>query len=384
MGSKTIRVLQIAGAMNRAGTETMLMNLYRKIDKNKYQFDFVSYSSEKSHYDEEIESYGGKIIRLTNPLSIKQLVAAIKVYGPYDVVHSHTLFHCGIANSAAKIAGVKVRIAHAHTTDDNKASLVRKTYLNSMRQLIHLSSTHYLACSQNAGYFLYGKKAEQSSKYSYFPNSIDFHPFLEPPADEKIKQIKTKYEIENHLVVGHIGRFIKPKNHLFLLEITSELVKQEPLTKLLLIGEGEEKRTIKQKAKELGLEKNIIFAGLLADVAPLLHCMDVFVFPSIYEGLGLVLLEAQATGLPCVVSDAIQEEADLNLGLITKTALTESPNAWANQILNVAGNKQTDAIKITQAFIHKNYTIPCSLKKLSSIYQNHNGGSHEKYIDHLI
>lgn len=381
---KPVRILQVTGAMNRAGTETMLMNLYRRIDKTKIQFDFISYSPDEAHYDQEIKSYGGRVIKLSHSGSIKELVQTINSYGPYAAVHSHTLFHCGIANSAAKIAGVKVRIAHAHTTQDDDLSFSRKIYLSSMRQVIRHSSTHLLACSKGAGKYLFGQRAIESSRYNYLPNAINYEAFLETDNKQKAKKVREELGLNNSLVIGHIGRFIEPKNHLFLLDIMGCVLKEEPAAKLLLVGDGDEKEKIIEKAKNMGIEKSIVFAGLRSDIPVMLQCMDAFVFPSHYEGLGLVLLEAQASGVPCLVSEAIQQEADLGLGLISTKSLQGSAQEWAHEILKRPGKKAIHPSELSRAFKEKEYTISNSINKLSTIYLGKAGGNGEKDINYVI
>lgn len=163
---KPIRVLHVVGAMNRAGTETMLMNIYRNMDPDKVIFDFISYSELDADYDEEIKQLGGKVIKLKKTQSLKQLYQAIRKHGPYDVVHAHTLFHCGIANMAAFMAGIKIRIAHAHTTADDDLGVLRKSYIRLMRFMINLFSTHLLACSKGAGKYLFGNENLILEKYT--------------------------------------------------------------------------------------------------------------------------------------------------------------------------------------------------------------------------
>ncbi|PPA69232.1 glycosyltransferase family 1 protein [Jeotgalibacillus proteolyticus] len=378
------RILQVSGAMNRAGTETMLMNLYRRINKKKLQFDFVSYSSEEAHYDQEIEFYGGKIIRLSNPSSVRELVQAIKDNGPYAAVHSHTLFHCGIANTAARIAGIKVRIAHAHTTQDDSQSFSRRMYLSSMRQIINYNSTHLLACSKGAGKYLFGEREIEGTKYSFIPNAINVEAFLEEKNKSEAVKFKEKHGLEGSLILGHIGRFIEAKNHLFLLEVLEFLLKKEPSAKLLLVGDGDEKEKINVKAKEMGIEKSIVFAGLRQDIPVMLQCMDVFVFPSVYEGLGLVLLEAQASGVPCLVSEAIQEEADLGMGLISRRSLSDSTAQWVDEIISIAGKKLLQPYEVSRVFETKEYTVASSIRKLAGYYLEKTGGANEKDINFLI
>lgn len=367
-----IKVLNIVGAMNRAGTETMLMNVYRNIDRDKYQFDFISYSQNEAHYDKEITRLGGKVIRLSKTASIRELYRAIKENGPYDVVHSHTLFHCGLANIAAKLAGVKVRIAHAHTTLDRSDSIIRKLYIQSMRLIIRLFSTHLLACSKEAGKYLFGERSLNSHKYQYFPNLINYSQFIKEPQKEAAS-FKAEAGLEKCLVIGHIGRFIEPKNHRFLLDIMKNIIKKAPSAKLLLVGDGDLRLQIEERARIEGLYDNIRFVGLRGDIHTMLHSMDLFVFPSIYEGLGLVLLEAQASGLPCIVSEAIQPEADLKIGLVTRLSLSDGAEVWTEKIIENAGKKEKDIDKIKTAFKQNGYVIETGLSKLMGMYESENG-----------
>ncbi|SER98945.1 glycosyltransferase family 1 protein [Salipaludibacillus aurantiacus] len=364
---KRIKVLHVVGTMNRAGTETMLMTIFRSIDRGKIQFDFISYSEEEAHYDEEIRQLGGRVIRLSRTNSVRQHIDVIKKYGPYDAVHSHTLFHCGIANLAARLSGVKIRIAHAHTTLDKSDRLLRKLYIHSMRPVINTFSTHRLSCSKEAGRYLFGEKLENWRHYMYFPNLIDCSPFLADQEDG-VKAFKEEEQLENNLVIGHIGRFMDAKNHHFLLEVLQSLLKKDAPVKLLLVGDGELREEIEKEAEKKKLTRHICFAGIREDIPAMLQSMDIFVFPSIYEGLGLVLLEAQATGLPCVVSEAIQPEADLDIGLVTQIPLANGPDAWAERILKMAAQKETDKEKIMNAFKEKEYALNTGLSKLEKIY----------------
>ncbi len=365
---KVKRILQIVGAMNRAGTETMLMNIYRNIDKEKVQFDFISYSQQDAHYDNEIKSLGGRVIRLSKTTSIREHVRAIKENGPYEAVHSHTLYHCGIANLAAKLAGIKIRVAHAHTTLDKCDSLTRKLYIRAMRTLIMNNSTHLLACSNEAGKYLFGNSVLKKSNYRFFPNLIDYSNFLMVET-EKLNQFKDETSLQKSIVIGHIGRFIESKNHKFLLEIMKCLLKRDPHITLLLVGDGDLKHEIEEIAKMKNLYEKIKFVGIRDDISTMLHSMDVFVFPSIYEGLGLVLLEAQASGLPCIVSEAIQPEADLELGLVTRLNLNDGAEVWAKKILELTNKKETETEKIIGGFKKKDYEITKGISNLMDIYQ---------------
>ncbi|MCI2255203.1 glycosyltransferase family 1 protein [Domibacillus sp. PGB-M46] len=381
--SKPIKVLHVVGAMNRAGTETMLMNIYRNINHEKIQFDFISYSPQDAHYDGEIKKLGGRVIKLRKTNSIKELYDAIKKYGPYEAIHSHTLFHCGIANMAGLLAGVKVRISHAHTTLDNSESIARKAYINVMRVFINTFSTHLLACSKGAGRYLFGEKNLKKKMYSYFPNAVDYNAFLQEPYKE-VAEFKKREGLENSIVIGHVGRFMEAKNHVFLLEVMKSVLKKDPSTKLLLVGEGHLKAKIEKEAIQAGIEKNIRFVGVREDIPTMMHSMDVFVFPSIYEGLGLVLLEAQASGIPCIVSEAIQPEADIGAGLVSTLLLADGPEKWADKIIEQAGRKKKDSHHITECLEASGYSLHSSISRLISIYGSAEGEAYEEYTSRLL
>lgn len=379
---KPKRILQVVGAMNRAGTETMLMNIYRALDHSKIQFDFISYSNQEAHYDKEIKELGGRIFRVTKSNSVKELYQIINKFGPYTAVHSHTLFHCGIANLAALLAGVKTRIAHAHTTLDDNKHFIRKAYIFTMKQLIHNVSTNLLACSNEAGKYLYGEKGLRKKKYSYFPNIVDYSPFIVDLQNDA-QNFKQKEGLTNKLVIGHIGRFIKAKNHHFLLKVLKHMLINNPKVCLLLVGNGDLRKTIEEEANIHGVYEHIRFVGVREDIPVLLQSMDAFVFPSLYEGLGLVLLEAQASGIRCFVSEAIQPEADLRLGLFNKLTLKDGPEVWADQILKQAKQKEINNDKIIQAFIDNGYIVEAGIEKLLNLYKV-DEGSNEKRINSLI
>jgi|SRR5690625_3604329 len=381
---KKVKVLHVVGAMNRAGTETMLMNIYRNIDHSAYHFDFVSYDQDVAHYDQEIEKLNGRIIRLTRTNSIKQLYDAIKKYGPYDVVHAHTLFHCGIVSFAAFLAAVDIRIAHAHTTADKSNRFLRKVYITLMRFLINVFSTNLLACSNEAGQYLFGEASLSNKKYRYFPNLIDYSKFMKVSKKEvnNFKQAESLGKC--NIVIGHIGTFKASKNHKFLVAIMKHLIKKDPTINMLLIGDGELKNQIEAKVKKAGMREQVKFIGISDNIPTILHSMDVFVFPSIYEGLGLVLLEAQASGIPCIVSEAIQPEADLGLGLLEKVPLAEGPHIWAERIIQVAAKKEGNKNNIINAFEKSGYSLTNGIATLRELYDRNMGGKYEQGTHRLF
>lgn len=369
------KVLHIVGGMDKGGTETMLMNIYRKIDRRKIQFDFLYTTNEETYYDTEIKKLGGNIFRIDS-LSIfninkmvNQIYDCINQNGTYQAIHAHTLFNCGIAMKAAKKSSVDIRISHAHTTADNEVGLARKIYISLMRKLILDNSTNLLACSDLAGEYLFGAENIKSDKYIMFPNLISYENII----DVNYEDVE-KFKIENKLqkddlIIGHIGTFKESKNQKFLLKVVKVLKEKNKDVKLLLVGDGSMRDELENMCKDLDISDKVIFTGTRDDIDVILNSMDVFVFPSTFEGLGLVLLEAQAAGLPCVVSEAIQPEADLQLGLFRKLNLSDGAESWANKIIEVHGKKETDKQKILHAFDGQGYSTEKCISKLLSIYK---------------
>lgn len=366
------RVLHVVGGMDIGGTETMLMNLYRKVNTN-IQFDFISYYENEGYYDEEIRRLGGNVIRLSSPKkigylkAIKDIKKVIKENGPYDAVHTHMLFNCGIAMIAAYLSGIKVRVSHAHTTSDDSSSFVRKIYINLMRFFIKVFSTDFLACSNSAGKYLFGNNIICNKKYKVLPNYIEYEKFIN---NSDKTSFRKELGIKNDdIVICHIGRFITAKNHEFLIDMAKEMIQKNNKVKLVLVGDGDLKNHIWNKVKSIGIEKNVYFTGIRKDIPSILSSVDLFILPSIYEGLGLVLLEAQAAKVPCLVSEAIQPEVDLGVGLVKKLNLSCGANKWAdeaNKIINKNKNSDIDIIKAVQ---EKKYDLNSILNNLLSVYK---------------
>ena len=364
------KVLHIVGGMNIGGTETMLMNLYRNI-YNEVQFDFISYYKDEGYYDREIKELGGRIIRLDAPnkvgfiKSVNELIKVIK-QNNYCAIHTHTLFNCGISVLAGYLAKVPVRISHAHTTFDNSSSFIKKVYVFIMRSLIKIFSTDYLACSNSAGKYLFGANIVKNKKYKVIPNCIEYKKFINIEDKGSIrKELGIK---DDDIVIGHVGRFMEAKNHEFLIDILDKLIKENNHIKGILVGDGVLKKDIEKKVKALNLEDNIYFLGLRNDVNKIVNDMDLFIMPSIYEGLGLVLLEAQAASVPCLVSEAIQPEADLGIGLLKKLKLSDDIGKWtekANEMIKI--NKKDKEI-IIKGFEDKGYKVEDIINKLYEVY----------------
>ena len=321
-----VRVLQIVTKMDRGGLETMLMNYYRQIDRNKVQFDFLVHRSERGVYDDEIEALGGVIYRIQrlNPLSLgyyRTLNIFFDSYKEkYRIVHSHLDCMSAYPLRAAKRAGIPIRIAHAHSTSQDRDW--KYWFKLFSLQIIPRYATDYFACGKEAAKWMFG-----DCPAIILPNAINAEDYIFNQAMRE--KVRSQFGImTDELLIGHVGRFSPPKNHDFLVDVFAEVLKQRK-AKLLLVGIGPLQEHIKNRVDILQLSEKVIFAGLRSDVSQLLQAMDVFIFPSIYEGLPLTVIEAQAAGLPCIISDKVPIECK-KTDLVQQVELSKGVSVWAN------------------------------------------------------
>jgi glycosyltransferase involved in cell wall biosynthesis len=355
-----IRVLHVVTYMGRGGLETMLMNYYRNIDRTKVQFDFLVHRQEEADYDAEIKSMGGKIYRLPrlNPWSVSYLRVLnkfFKEHPEYQIVHSHLDCMSGIPLKYAKKNGVKVRIAHAHSSSQTKD--IKYPLKLLFKKKISNRASHMFACGQEAGDWMFN-----GAKFRVLNNAIDAQKFIYQPNDAR--KIKKELGIEDKFVIGHVGRFAPPKNHDFLIDIFNEIQMIEKESVLLLIGHGEYYQKIQEKVKQLGLERKVLFMGLQSNVAEWMQAMDVFVFPSIYEGLPVTMIEAQAAGMPCVISDKVPIECK-KTDLVTQLSLELSAKEWAKQILTFRETKKRNTY---EQIVRAHFDIKENAKWLQDFY----------------
>lgn len=359
--SKPIRVLQVVTHMNRGGLETMLMNYYRNIDRNKIQFDFLTHRNDaKKDYDDEIESLGGKIYHVSalNPFSLnyrKELKKFFSEHPEYSIVHSHLDCMSAIPLKYAKQAGVKNRIAHSHSTsqDKNIKFLLKKIYKN----FIPKQATHLLSCSTEAGKWMFN-----GNKFTVLNNAIDAKKFQYNK--EVFATKKKELGLEDCFVIGHVGRFNEPKNHTFIIDVFNEVAKQDETARLVLVGTGDLMENVRSKVNSLNLNDKVIFLGLRSDIAELMQAMDVFLFPSVYEGLPVTLVEAQAAGLPCIISDRISTESMITEN-ITMMSLETPLNKWCSNVLSYKNYDKEDTFnQISEA----GFDINENAKKLEEMY----------------
>lgn len=333
-----IRVLQVVTHMERGGLESMLMNYYRHIDREKVQFDFLVHRQERAAFDDEIEALGGRIYRLPRlvPWSRSYLNALNRFfdeYPEYKIVHVHQDCLSSVILKITAQHNVPVRIAHSHSAnqDKNLKYPIKLCY----KRAIPKYATDLFACGKKAGDWMFG-----GAPYQIINNAIEAASYTYCPA--KREDIRRKLGIADELVIGHVGRFNQPKNHPFLLEIFAALLKKEPNAVLLLVGSGEDMPNIQEKARTLGISEHVRFLGVRSDVAELMQTMDVFVFPSLYEGLPVTMVEAQAAGVPCLISDKVPPECIITKGLVDILSLSASPETWAEKILEKREFPRTD------------------------------------------
>ena len=363
--NEPIRVLQVIGIMDQGGAEAMIMNLYRYIDRSRVEFDFVENENDGAYFDEEIESLGGKIYHCPR-FTGKNLLAYKKwwkkffdTHKEYLAVHGHIGSTAAFYLKEAKKHGLTT-IAHSHNTSVKN----RKQFFYDVLSFPTRSiADHLFMCSKQAGTDRYGAEAVQQ-KGHLFPNAVDTELFR---YDEKTRKNKRK-ELgisDNSFLVGHIGRFAEQKNHLFLLDIFKEIVSLHPDSVLLLVGDGELRQQIEAKIKTLNLEGKVVLLGLRSDVNELLMAMDVLVFPSKYEGLPVTLVEAQCSGLPCVISDKVPSDSILIKELIQVCSLADSSSEWAEiALLKKDIGRSSCAEKIREA----GFDVESNAKWLEDFY----------------
>ena len=338
---KAIRVLHVVTYMGRGGLETMIMNYYRHMDRSKVQFDFLTHRDFRADYDDEIEALGGRIYHLPRLVpwsrSYRQALESFFDEHPeYRIVHVHQDCLSSVILRAAKSRGIPVRIAHSHSSsqDKNLKYIIKLFY----KQFIPRYATDLFACGRDAGDWMFGK-----ADYRIVNNAIDAAGYRY--CAQRSKTMRRSLGIPaDALVVGHVGRFSYPKNHGYLIDIFAAIHRKAPDAYLLLVGDGQSRKMIQEKVDALHISDRVIFTGLRPDVADLMQAMDAFVFPSLYEGLPLTLVEAQAAGLPCLISDHVPLDCKLT-PLVHQLALEDAPDVWADKVLALAQSARADTYK---------------------------------------
>jgi len=340
----SIRILHVIGIMNRGGAESMIMSLYRNIDRKKIQFDFVENSNEPAAFDKEIYSMGGLIYRCPHYHG-KNHSAYIKWWEDFFKAHhaEYTIVHGHLGSTAAIYLNIARKyniftIAHSHNTAGRSLrDIIYQIYAYPTRHI----ADYFFACSLDAGVSRYGRRiCLKSKRFHVLNNAIETNKFKYDPVIRN--EVRKKYHLESRKVIGHVGRFVTQKNHGFLIDIFKKVNDMDKDTILLLVGDGELRKDIEEKIKQLGLQNAVIFTGVQNDVAKFYQAMDLFLFPSLYEGLGIVAVEAQCTGLRCIISDKVSSECIVTDSLVVVCSLKDKAEIWAKNILKTIDYERID------------------------------------------
>lgn len=342
------RALHMIGSLEIGGSQAMVMNLYEKIDRKQLQFDFIVDHPEQTYLLNKIEALGGKVYFMPtfkgwNIIEIKHAWNQFFVEHPeYKILHSHVRSYASLYIPIAKKHGVKT-IIHSHSTSNGSgiASIVKRI----MQYPLRYQADYLMACSNEACRWLYGDKACLKDNYIFLPNAIDTEKYRYSEA--AANKYREQFCLVGKFVVGHVGRFHEAKNHMFLLEVFAEVAKRRSDAMLLLVGDGERRSSIETKIKDLQIEECVILAGSRGDVAEIMSAMDVFVFPSLYEGLPVTVVEAQAAGLHCLISSCITEDVDIS-ELVERLPINDT-GAWVERILTMDVNRIDVMQRINQA-----------------------------------
>ncbi|WP_205617876.1 glycosyltransferase family 1 protein [Atopococcus tabaci] len=346
MENKPIRILHVLGYFNYGGAEALVMNLFRHIDRSEIMFDFVVHSEEKGAFEKEAESMGARIFRVpqyTGKNHFKYRDAwktLFKEHPEYAIIHGHVRSTASIYLKIAKEYGLRT-ISHSHSI--SSGSGLSAAVKNLMQKRIRHTADYFLACSHTAGEWLFGDQVVTQPNFHIMNNAIDAKQFIFDP--EKREHVRQSLNLTDEFVVGHVGRLHESKNHFRLLDIFNQLQREHPDSRLVLVGDGELEESIEQRVAELGLTNKVIMLGARSDTYDLLQAMDVFLFPSLYEGLGISVVEAQASGLPCVVSTTVPDEAVIT-DLVTSVSLNEENAVWVEAIRTTSRDNRQETVSL--------------------------------------
>ena len=361
-----IKVLHVFEYFAQGGIENFVMNVFRNIDKEKYQFDFAFINRTPGVFDDEVKSSGSRIFYFDSEEKTfknykNSLARIIKENGPYEVVHSHMYYFSGYILKVAKKCGVKVRIAHSHETlKGRKQTFLRAVYEKIMRRMILKNATDLLACSDVAGKYVFGEKAG----YRVLYNGIDLNRFNFD--SEKRAQCRKKLGIEGKFVLLNVGRFADQKNHSYLIKVFEEVARKSDNAFLVLIGDGALKGDIEAQIESSNLTSKVLILSNIKNTEDYYNAADVFVLPSKYEGMPIVSVEAQACGLYSLLSDNITKEVALT-DIVEYLSIDDLPINWAERILSVVKN-ETDRKRYNSVFYDTKFNISKTVSDLCEIY----------------
>jgi len=361
------KILIIIGKLYVGGAEKVARDIGYYADKSKYDIHYLVFGDEVQAYEQELEDQGCRIIHMNPPrnnhyMYYKELCRLI-CEEKYDIIHSHTMYSSGWAMYAGYKNGVSIRITHSHTIKGHeKRNLIKNTYESIMRLVINKYSTHCVGCGVSAGYWLFGKKKFDNDGIVIY-NGIDLDSYRYNLDNRNC--VRDYYNMNNALVIGHVGHFADVKNQKYIVELMPKILEKKKNSVLLLLGDGQTKDNIESLAESLSIKEHVVFTGNIRNVGEYLSAMDVFAFPSKYEGVPLALIEAQANGLPCVISNKIPKDVYLT-DLITSLPITEEErDKWVEKIIN---SKRTDAEKYYNIIDNAGFSDRRMLEKVYSLY----------------
>lgn len=360
------KVLIIIGKLTIGGAEKVARDIGYFADKSKFGIHYIVFGNEIGAYEDELEASGCVIHHFDPPKKnhykyyrrLKELIQKEK----YDVIHCHTMFSSGWAVLAGYKCNVPKRISHSHTVKGfEQRGFVKNLYENTMRKIIQKYSTDYIGCGKSAGEWLFGKAFFQQYGRIIF-NGIDLKHFRFN--SDIRKNIRSQYQLDDSFVIGHVGHLAEVKNQSFLIRLLPSVLEEKPNAKLLLLGDGNDRNKLEGLVQSLGLEQHVIFTGNVNNVGEYMSAMDLFVFPSLYEGMPLALVEAQTSGLPCIISNKIPNDA-VQTDLVKKLALDSE--MWINAITN---SVPTDRLSYYKTMFDLGFDTSVMLDKIYKLYMD--------------
>lgn len=371
-----IKVLLLAGKMNVGGIENQLMHLLRQADKSKFQIDFTT-TAIHPYYQDEMEALGARCIHIQGTEGIHFLrycreIFSVMKTGQYDIVHSHELFHSGMVLLTARIAGIKHRFVHSHNWSDDegngtKRSIKRTIYNSVMQWLIVHNATEFIACSSLAGKFLYGEKVTHWQNYRVVYNSVDTSKYIEKYDQEECGEFCD----DGWINVLQVGRFTAVKNQMFSLEVLKCLKDRGDKIRLLFVGNtgNDYEASVRAKIDEYHLEDYAVLLGVRSDVDVLMRKSSAFLLPSLYEGMPLVLIEAQASGLPCVTADTYSHEVDFGIGTVDWLNLEDGIPKWADAVERAVAQGRAEKTAVVRAIEKGGFDSRVFAQKICDLYE---------------
>ncbi len=375
-----IRVCHVLGALNRGGVETWLVQVLRNINRERFHMDFLVHTTEGGSYDDEVCKLGSRIIPCSKPQRAfayaRNLNRILREYGPYDVVHSHVHHFSGLVLRVARCAGVPVRIAHSHSDTssvESRAGCLRRSYNWLMKTWVLMYATDGLAASEKAAVALWGRNWADDGRVRILHYGVDLTRFFQPIVGARVREA-LRLPVEAR-VVGHVGRFTEPKNHLFLLEVAQEVMRRRPDIVFLFVGDGPLRHLVEERIFRCSLQSRVILTGMRSDVAELmLGAMDLFCMPSLFEGLPVAAVEAQAAGLPCLISTDVTREVDIVPGAVKFLPRALGAEGWAREVCERLEFPRIAMTQARESIRRLGFDIETSVDNLQRIYEQGSSG----------